>query len=733
MAGSGRSRSIRRLVTPVVALALASAGLVAIPAPAAAVHAVPWRFTSVTLNSSISGWNGADPIKGWTLQCPAGYTAVSGGIVGGDATAGVWKLLEYPNPADGTYHIVARNGATSGTTITLAATCVWLDDVGTITTVYAEFARNGSGRAGGILRCPEGTTVLSAGTDWSNFSSNRQIDFSTPITDGTAMGTGWYVAGYSDIAGVLGIELRCVDSSLLAGEYATADDSTVPGPGQGHATAICTSGYRLLTGGAGPAAGAMNPGVDQGYSSVSGPRDYQQWPVVGGQASGVTLRALALCVPASTVQLTFTQTPAALSTASSGTITFSADDTAGETVTDTCYLDGGLRSCTSGTPLTYGPLVDGSHRLRVDVRNESGFYGIFFFDWTIDATVPVISNHTPTSSASLTGPVTITFSEPVQGVSMSTVIVHAEAANVNVSGTVARPSPTTATWTPNARLVPGETYRFSFKTAIHDTAGNPLTATYFTVRTTRTVQNNSVALEKYWDLDYRSIASGGAYIVSRLPGSRADLTFTATAGQTVSVYAIRQPNGGYGDIYLDGVKKATPSFYAATAARVRVYLSGALTAGTHTISIRPLGTKPAASTNSWVSVDNILIGATVKQESSMTHIFRRVTTASASGGSYDEMTQGTETDTTPARYQVTGVGTGFKWYATKSSACGTAKVYVDGVLKATINLNAASTVYQALVYDSPTLPLAKHVFRIDLVGTSSGTNSAVNVDKITID
>ena len=58
-------------------------------------------------------------------------------------------------------------------------------------------------------------------------------------------------------------------------------------------------------------------------------------------------------------------------------------------------------------------------------------------------------------------------------------------------------------------------------------------------------------------------------------------------------------------------------------------------------------------------------------------------------------------------------------------------MYVDGVLKATINLNSASTVYKALVY-STTFALAKRVIRIDAVGTSTGTASSVNLDRITI-
>src|SRR5262245_52429942 len=701
---------------------LATAGLAASPAPAVAVHTVPWRFTTVTVNSSISGWNGAEPIKGWVLQCPAGYTAVSGGIVGGDATDGVWRLLEYPDPNDGTFHIMARNGAASGTTIILAATCVWLDDVGTITIVNATFARNGNGRAGGTLYCPAGTTVLSAGTDWSNFSNGRSIDYSAPVTDGTQYGLGWYVAGYSDVAGVLGIELRCVDSALLTAEYAEADDSAA-GPGERFATAACAAGFRLLTGGAGPAVG-RNPGVDQGRTSLSGPVSYSQWPVRSYMPSGVILRSLALCVPASTVSVSYTVHPAALSTASSGSIVFTAADSAGETVTVSCFLDGAARSCASGFTIPYGPLLDGDHAFQVIAKNKSGFVDSSEFDWKIDATVPTISGHGPMSAGSLTGAYTINFSEPVDGVTTSSVTVHAESANVNVSGKVGRPNSTTATWTPNARLVPGETYRFSFSSAIHDTAGNPLTTTFFTVRTVTTVDSTSTALERYWDLDNSAIASGGAYIVSRLAGTQANLSFTATAGQTVSLYGIRVARGGYADVYLDGVKKATASFYAATTARARVYLSAALSAGTHTISIRPLGTKPAGSSGTAVPVDDVEIGATVKQESSLIQTFRRDSAASAWGGSYDVINHVTDGDTTPPRFRLTFVGTGVKVYVTKTSPSGTARVYVDNVLKATVNLHSASTVYGALVY-SGTVALGVHTVRIEAVGTSTGTNSSI--------
>jgi len=299
MVGGGRSVS-RRLFVVGIALMLATPAVALLPGRAAAAHAVPWRFTSVVEQGSQVD---AFSVQSWVLQCPAGYTAVSGGVYSVAHPSGVnfaaqyvHRVLEYPNPADGTYHIQVRNDDYLAVAVSVKANCVWLDDVGTITTVTTEFARNGSGRAGGILRCPAGTSVLSGGVDWSNFNAGRNIDYTTPITDGTSLFTGWYVAGYSPVAGVLGIELRCVSSSLLAGAWATADDSTAASPGVGDVTATCGSGTRILTGGAGPA-GTKSPGSDQGQAFVSGPSHdnastyWKEWRATAYQASG------SRCVP----------------------------------------------------------------------------------------------------------------------------------------------------------------------------------------------------------------------------------------------------------------------------------------------------------------------------------------------------------------------------------------------------------------------------------------------------
>lgn len=817
----------RRVANVALMLLVAAAGLISTPAPvAAAAHAVPWRFTTVTTTGSLGGLTQKD----FFLNCPSGYIPVSGGVVGG-SVADVLQIWEdWPDATDGTYHLLLANTSFSTTTtVTVAVNCVWLADVGTIYYRIGTFSRNSNGYAGGYTYCGSGLTVLSAGVAWS-VGGARHVYFSSPITGGTQYGTGWYAAGWIQTSGAtLGVELRCVSSSLLTAEYAEAQD-TGAGPANGGVTATCTvSGYRVLVGGSAPPADQQNPGVNQGFST-SGPSDYRHYVSFGRHESGVILRTLMLCVPWSTVSVSITNQPPALSASSDGSVTFNAADSAGETITLHCTLDGTTVGCANNVANLYS-VVDGPHSFIVQVQNQYNSFASKLAQWSVDThaptiqshsptsdlpiggpmtinfseavtglstssvtvhddttnvdvagtvgtptastatwtptaaltpgdtyrfsftsaihdaagnpltatfftvnaapdtTAPTIQSHAPTSGLAITGPLTITFSEPVSGVDGTSLTVHAIGANVDVAGVVARPTSSTATWTPSTRLVPGETYRFSFTTAIHDASANPLAATSFDVRAAASVENTSAAFLEYWDRDASSLANGGSYISSSLSGSKADLTFTATAGQTVAIYGIRTSSGGYADVYLDGVRKATASFYAASTGRARVYLSAALTAGTHTISIRPLGTKPTASTGTWVGVDNALVGSTVKQESSFKQAFRRSSSASASGGSYDTMIHKIDSDTNVPKIEVTLVGTGVKVYATKTTSSGSARIYVDGVLKATVSLHASATVYQALVY-SGTFALGQHVIRVAAVGTSTGSTSSVSVDRI---
>ena len=94
--------------------------------------------------------------------------------------------------------------------------------------------------------------------------------------------------------------------------------------------------------------------------------------------------------------------------------------------------------------------------------------------------------------------------------------------------------------------------------------------------------------------------TGGTYRYSRWAGARLRYTFTGTKIAWIGPRAL---NYGRAEVWIDGVKKATVSQYGALGWRYRVWESSTLTAGRHTIEIRVLGTKEAASSNTIVVVD----------------------------------------------------------------------------------------------------------------------------------
>jgi hypothetical protein len=82
------------------------------------------------------------------------------------------------------------------------------------------------------------------------------------------------------------------------------------------------------------------------------------------------------------------------------------------------------------------------------------------------------------------------------------------------------------------------------------------------------------------------------------------LTFEGT---DVSWVAQRGPDRGRAEVWLDGELAQTIDLYASSAKPRRVIYSASLdSAGTHTLEVRVLGTKRAASSGTRVDVDAYL-------------------------------------------------------------------------------------------------------------------------------
>ena len=86
------------------------------------------------------------------------------------------------------------------------------------------------------------------------------------------------------------------------------------------------------------------------------------------------------------------------------------------------------------------------------------------------------------------------------------------------------------------------------------------------------------------------------------------------------------------------------------------------------------------------------------------------------------------------RYSVTFKGTGVDWYATKTATSGNAGVYVDGVLRTTVDLYSATTAYQVKVFASVTLAAGVHTLEIRVTGTPHAGMAGTDVtfDRIVV-
>lgn len=350
-----------------------------------------------------------------------------------------------------------------------------------------------------------------------------------------------------------------------------------------------------------------------------------------------------------------------------------------------------------------------------------------------DTVAPSVTSKTPTSAAALTGGAfTVTFSEPVKGLSTSTFTMKVYGTTTPVTGTVTPGSTTfatTASFKPTNPLIPGETYTLSLSNGIVDANANPLTPFSWNVRAATAVDGNAAPVQYFWDRDTYSAASGGGYLASRTVGARLVWTFTGTS---YSLVGRRAPDGGYADVYVDGVKHGTASFYSSTHQwRVALFSKSGLVNKSHRLELRVLGTKPTASSAAWVYPDAFRFGASQVEEThaSVVQAFRTVGHSGAYGRSYELNVHTASGDSGSQPYVVLRFkGTGIQWKGFRGTAGGYAAVYVDNVGRGTVDQYAttASTAGTTL-WSVGGLSNAQHTIKIVLTGAKRAASSGYNV------
>jgi hypothetical protein len=275
-----------------------------------------------------------------------------------------------------------------------------------------------------------------------------------------------------------------------------------------------------------------------------------------------------------------------------------------DVLTDAPVTDAG-RFTSPGGP-SYIPtseLPDGSYLWRVQAVDSGGNK----LPWSQskafsrDTTAPRLVSVTPSSKVSTTGALKLVFSEPVTGVSASSVTVT-PGAPMSVTVT----SPTTATMTPTSPLRPGATYTLVVGSAVTDAVGNTAVSTgpHITVNPLTDDGNPAISYTSGWRVLSATNAVGG-HFHSATPTSTVHMAASMVfRGTGVAVTSCLGPANGYVDTYVDGVRKAHTSTYRSySGCGIKIVGVGGLARTQHTVRIVAVGTHSSASKGTTVALD----------------------------------------------------------------------------------------------------------------------------------
>lgn len=426
------------------------------------------------------------------------------------------------------------------------------------------------------------------------------------------------------------------------------------------------------------------------------------------------------------------------------TITFGDSD---PSVSYLCSVDGGAFVACSSPWTPPAGLSNGSHTLSVEAVDQAGNTTapsqVTFTvqqvatqpgSGSADTTAPTVTSIATPST--LTAAAVVTFSEPVNGLNGTLV-------SVGVTGTTTKVATALSCLdngvsascagtfdklriTPKSALVPGQHYTVTVAAgATHDLAGNASVAASKAFRALRTIEENNSVVKASWPTVKTTSAFGGSYVREHLAGATASWTFTGTS---VTWWTVTGKNQGKAYVFVDGVRKATVDNYASATHYKVARTVKSLRNAKHTLKIQVLGVKGSTQgTGTFVSVDAFTVGKTRTNTPRLATTLRRIASKhfAASHASVGDLAGQT--------MSLTFRGTSVTWVTMKSVNQGKAAVYVDGVLKATID-NWASTTSYGVKRTIGHLADKQHTVKIVVLGKhhKGGKGNLVTLDRFTV-
>lgn len=234
-----------------------------------------------------------------------------------------------------------------------------------------------------------------------------------------------------------------------------------------------------------------------------------------------------------------------------------------------------------------------------------------------------------------------------------------------------------------------------------------------------------------WTTYANAVHSGGSYKYTNAKGSSVTIAFNGTRLDWITA---KGPMFGIADVVVDGRAATQVDLYdPAVKYQQKVCSTGALSAGPHTVTISCKGAKNASATNTYIGIDAVETDGSLSVVSYVEQRDARVLyqgTWSAyannalSGGSFFF------SKSPGARIVVRFTGQRLAWIATKGPIYGKAKVCIDGGTAVTVDLYAASAMYQQVAYMTGNLTNGAHTVTISYTGTKnpSSTGTYMNAD-----
>ena len=199
----------------------------------------------------------------------------------------------------------------------------------------------------------------------------------------------------------------------------------------------------------------------------------------------------------------------------------------------------------------------------------------------------------------------------------------------------------------------------------------------------------------------------------------------------------KSPVYGQAKITLDGKDMGIVDLYSSSTLWVqKVWDTGLLANGAHTVKIEWTGVKNASATGTNIGLDAFDVIGTPAQATSgptalryqdtdrnitYTGLWESTTSTSASGETFRYI------DKAGGKASVTFNGTYLAWIAKKSNQYGIARVTVDGEDKGTVDLYSASATFGASVWNTGTLDSGEHTVTIEWTGDKNASSTASNI------